>query len=239
MARILLVLSASDHWTLKDGSRHPTGYWAEEFVVPHQTFLDRGVEVTLATPGGGRPSVDEASLSPEMNDGDTAKTAELRQYLDAVGRELSSPAALEEVVGHALDFDAVYIPGGHGPMEDLPECEPLGRIIAELHEARRTVAAMCHGPAGLLSARRRDGGWLFEGRRVTAFTDAEERGVGLADKAPWLLEDRLREQGARFEVGTPWQSHVIKDGNLVTGQNPASSRSAAEETLAALGVARR
>lgn len=239
MARILLVLSASDHWTLKDGSRHPTGYWAEEFVAPHRTFLDRGVEVTLATPGGGRPSVDEASLSPEMNDGNTAKVAELRQYLDAVRSELSSPASLEEVAGRALDFDAVYIPGGHGPMEDLPGCEPLGRIIAELHEARRTVAAMCHGPAGLLSARRPDGGWLFEGRRCTAFTNAEEREVGLAEKAAWLLEDRLREEGARFEVGTSWQSHVIKDGNLVTGQNPASSQSAAEETLAALGVVRR
>lgn len=239
MARVLLVLSATDHWTLADGSRHPTGYWAEEFVVPHRTFLARGVEVLVATPGAGQPSVDEASLSPEMNGGDTSKVADLRQYLDVVGKELSSPASLEEVTGRALDFDAVYIPGGHGPMEDLPGCEPLGHIIGELHEARRIVAAMCHGPAGLLSARRPDGGWLFEGRRVTAFTDAEEREVGLAEVAPWLLEDRLRAQGARFEVGRPWQSHVIKDGNLVTGQNPASSRSAAEETLSALGVSRR
>ena len=236
MAHILLVLSASDHWTLKDGERHPTGYWAEEFVVPHRTFRDRGVEVTVATPGGGRPSVDEASLSADMNGGDEQKVARMRRYIDSVQGELAAPARLEDAAGRTGDFDAVYIPGGHGPMEDLPEDPALGRIIQELHEAGKVVAAMCHGPAGLFSARRPDGKWLFDGRRVTGFSDDEERQVGLADRARWLLEDRMRREGGRYESGPAWESFVVTDGNLITGQNPASSQAATDRTLEALGV---
>lgn len=238
MPHILLVLSASDHWTLKDGSRHPTGYWAEELVVPHRTFRERGVQMTLATPGGGRPVVDAASLDPAMNGGDEDKVAELRRYLDGIESELASPEAIEDVAGRSGDLDAVYIPGGHGPMEDLPGTVALGEIIGDLFASGRTVAAMCHGPAGLLAARRPDGAWLFTGRRVTAFTDDEERQVGLAGKAPWLLEDRLRREGARFEAGPAWEPHVVTDANLVTGQNPSSSQAAADATLRALGATR-
>lgn len=236
MAHILLVLSGSDHWTLADGSRHPTGYWAEELAVPHRTFREHGVDLTVATPAGARPVVDQASLSAEMNDGDEAKVAELRRYLDSVAAELSQPVALEELVGRAGEFDAIYLPGGHAPMEDLADNQALGQLLVDLHAGGRVVAAMCHGPAGLLAARRPDGRWLFDGRRVTGFTDEEERAVGLADNAPWLLEDRLREQGARFEAGAAWQSHVVTDGRLITGQNPASSQAAADATLDALGV---
>lgn len=236
MAHIVLVLSGSDHWTLADGSEHPTGYWAEELVVPHRIFRDHGVTLTVATPGGARPVVDQSSLSPQMNDGDEEKVAELRRYLQAIDAELAEPAALETVLARHREFDAVYIPGGHAPMEDLAQDAPLGRLITELHGSGRVVAAMCHGPAGLLAARRRDGGWLFDGRRVTGFTDDEERQVGLADGAKWLLESRLRREGGRFESGPAWQSYVVTDGNLITGQNPASSQAAAEATLAALGV---
>lgn len=236
MAHILLVLSASDHWTLSDGDRHPTGYWAEEFIVPHRTFHDRGAQVTIATPGGGRPSVDEASLSADMNGGDEEKVTQMRRYLESVQDELAAPASLEDVAGRVGDFDAVYIPGGHGPMEDLADCPPLGRILSDLHGAGKIVAAMCHGPAGLFPARRPDGAWLFEGRRVTGFSDDEERQVGLADKAPWLLEDRLRREGGRYEAGPAWESFVVVDGNLITGQNPASSQAATDRTLQALQV---
>jgi putative intracellular protease/amidase len=236
MARVLLVLSGSDHWTLADGTRHPTGYWAEEFVVPHRMFRARGVDVDIATPGGARPTVDRASLTPEMNGGDERKAGELRSYLDSISAETARPLALEEVRQRTGGYDAVYLPGGHGPMEDLPACRPLGQIITDLHDAGRLVAAMCHGPAGLLAATRDDGSWLFDGRRLTAFTNEEEQQAGLADRAPWLLETRLREHGARFDPGPAWQPHMLADGNLVTAQNPASSYAAAEQTLVALGA---
>ena len=118
-----------------------------------------------------------------MNGGDEAKVAELRRYLDGIADELATSAALEALTTRAADFDAVYIPGGHGPMEDLPDNAALGQLVVDLYDSGRVVAAMCHGPAGLLAARRPDGGWLFAGRRVTAFTDDEERQVGLADPA--------------------------------------------------------
>jgi putative intracellular protease/amidase len=234
-----MVLSGSDHWTLADGTRHPTGYWAEEMAVPHRAFRTEGVEVRIATPGGARPTVDEVSLSPEWNGGDEQKVAELRRYIDSIGDELGRPLALEDATGRVADYDALFIPGGHAPMEDLPDCAPLGRIITELHDSGRIVAAVCHGPAGLLSADRADGSWLFAGRRLTAFTNEEERLAGFADRAPWLLESRLRERGAAFEAGAPWAPHVEVDGNLVTGQNPASAQATADRTLAAVHVAQR
>jgi putative intracellular protease/amidase len=230
MARILIVLSGSDHWTLSDGTRHPTGYWAEEFVESHRAFRGAGMDVDIATPGGVQPTVDAVSLTPERAGGED-RAANLRSYLDSMAEELSSPMPIEHAHLHISDYDAVFIPGGHAPMEDLPTCEPLGAILMTLYDEGRIVAAVCHGPAGLLSARRADGSWLFAGRRLTAFTNEEERQGGLADRAPWLLETRLREQGAEFEAGPPWSAHVVIDGHLVTGQNPASSRATAESTL--------
>jgi putative intracellular protease/amidase len=233
MARILIVLSGSDHWTLSDGTRHPTGYWAEEFVEPHRVFRGAGVDVDIATPGGVRPTVDEVSLSPDRAGGEE-RAADLRRYIESLSNELAAPMSVELAAEHDSDFDVVFIPGGHGPMEDLPDCRPLGQILTDLYNAGRVVAAVCHGPAGLLSARREDGNWLFAGRRLTSFTNEEERQAGLADRAPWLLETRLREEGADFDEGPPWAPHVVVDGHLVTGQNPSSSRAAAERTLAVL-----
>jgi putative intracellular protease/amidase len=230
MARILMVLSAADHWTLADGTPHPTGLWAEEFVVPHRTFVSKDLELELASPGGRRPGIDPASLTPE-NNGD-----EMRRYLESVDVELAAPLPLDDCARRADNYDAVFIPGGHGPMEDLADDPDLGRILIELYDSRRIVAAVCHGPAGLLAAARPDGSWVFAGRRQTAFTDEEERQAGLADRAPWLLESTLRDRGAVFESGPPWQPYVVVDANLVTGQNPASSRPAAEATLEALHV---
>ena len=185
--------------------------------------------------GGVRPTVDQVSLDPQRL-GDNGKAADLRSYLDSIDAELARPMAVEKIAGNASAYDAIYIPGGHGPMEDLFRCAPLGEIITELHDAGRVVTSVCHGPAGLLPANRQDGRWLFQGRRMTAFTNEEERLAGLAPRAPWLLEDRLQEQGAVFRAGPPWQSHVVADGNLITGQNPASSRAATERTLAELEV---
>jgi putative intracellular protease/amidase len=236
MARILMVLSAADHWTLADGTPHPTGLWAEEFVVPHRAFVQNGLELELASPRGGRPSIDAASLTPEQNGGDERKVAELRRYLESVETELASPLPLDDCARRADNYDAVFVPGGHGPMEDLPDDPDLGRILTQLYDSGRIVAAVCHGPAGLLSASRPDGSWVFAGRRQTAFTDEEERQAGLADRAPWLLEGTLRDRGAVFESGPAWQPYTVVDGNLVTGQNPASSEPATEATLQALHV---
>ena len=236
MARILIVLSGSDHWTLADGTRHPTGFWAEEFVEPHRTFCQAKVDVDIATPGGVRPTVDQVSLAPDRAGG-AERAAELRRYLASLEHQLAEPLSLERAADNPGTYDAVFIPGGHGPMEDLPDCQPLGRILVDLFDTGRIVAAVCHGPAGLLAGRREDGTWLFAGRRLTAFTNEEERQAGLADRAKWLLETRLREEGADFDKGQPWNAHVVVDGLLVTGQNPASSKQAAERTLAVLAAA--
>ncbi len=173
---------------------------------------------TLASPGGRTPVVDEGSLDPgTIGEEESAKQ---RKALDALQERLASPGARDV----DLDaYDAVFVPGGHGPMEDLAVDPDLGRVLVTMLDGGKVVSSVCHGPAGLLPAKREDGSWLFEGRRLTAFTDAEEEQAGLADKAPWLLESRLRESGASFSSGEPWAPFVVVDGNLVTGQNPASS----------------
>ena len=175
MARILIVLSGSDHWTLSDGTRHPTGFWAEEFVEPHRTFRHAEVDVDIAgIPGGVRPTVDQVSLAPDRAGGEE-RAAELRSYLESLEDELAAPISVEYAADNLGNSDAVFIPGGHGPMEDLPDCLPLGRILVDLFDTGRVVAAVCHGPAGLLAGCREDGTWLFAGRRLTAFTNEEER----------------------------------------------------------------
>lgn len=230
MSSILIVLTGARHWTLKDGTEHPTGYWAEEFIESHRVFTTAGAKLTLATPGGVRPVVDEMSLAPAMNGGDEAKVAGYRAYLDEVDPFLASPRRLEDI--NPADYDAVFVPGGHGPMQDLAVNDDLGAILVTLLDSPgRVVAAVCHGPAGFLPAHRDDGSWAFAGRHLTAFTNEEETQAGFADKAPWLLENRLREAGAKFDAGAPWASHVTVDGNLVTGQNPASTADTAHRVL--------
>ncbi|MCX9191058.1 type 1 glutamine amidotransferase domain-containing protein [Carbonactinospora thermoautotrophica] len=234
MSTVLMVVSASNYWTLADGTRHPSGYWTEELVVPHRAFREGGLNVVVATPEGIAPTADPASLTPEMNGGDEAKVAEMRAYLDKISAELAKPARLEDVDPAAVD--ALFIPGGHGPMEDLARSEALGALLVRLLDDGKLVSAVCHGPAGLLSARREDGTWAFNGYRVTAFTNVEEGQVGFADKASWLLEDRLRSEGGVFEAGEPWQPYVVVDRTVVTGQNPASSEPLAAKVIDLLSV---
>lgn len=203
MTSVLIVLTGATRWSLKDGSQHPTGFWGEEFVVPHRILAGAGTDLTIATPGGRAAVVDENSLNPEANGGDTAKVADLRGYLAEVKDLLDSPARLEDI--DPADFDAVLIPGGHGPMQDLAVNEDVARILAAmLPDAGKVVASLCHGPASFMSAGNPDGSWLFKGRRLTAFTDEEERQVGLDANAVWLLEERLRHSGAQFESGPAW-----------------------------------
>lgn len=229
MKKVLMVLTGATTWELKDGTQHPTGFWAEEFTVPDRIFRTEGFHVTIATPGGVVPVADELSLAPEMNGGDLQKIAEYRSYLDGAQSNLAGAVALESI--NPADYDIVFVPGGHGPMQDLAVNADIARIYeATLDDPTKVVASLCHGPASFLPATR-DGKWLFNGRRVTAFLDEEESQAGFADKAPWLLETRLREAGAIFESGPVWGSFVVVDGNLVTGQNPASAEEAAKAVI--------
>jgi putative intracellular protease/amidase len=229
---LLVVLTGADHWTLHDGTEHPTGFWAEELVTPMEVFRDAGVDVTIATPGGVRPTVDASSLDA----GGEQQAAQLRGALDALAGELAAPIALETVSPDA--YDGVFVPGGHGPMEDLATSEELGRLVLAMLDDDKVVSAVCHGPAGLMSATRPDGSWGFAGRRLAGFTNDEETQAGLAERAPWLLETRMREAGGELERGPAWQPFAVVDDNVVTGQNPASSGEVARKTVEGLDARR-
>jgi putative intracellular protease/amidase len=232
MTKLLFAVTAADHWTLKDGSKHPTGFWAEELVESHRTFIEAGFDVVVATPGGKAPVVDEGSLSVDANGGDEAKVADQKEYLASIESTLQKPLALEEQ--KAADFDAIFVPGGHGPMEDLAVSSQFGALVSDFLDGGKLVSTVCHAPAALLPARRSDGAWAFDGYELTGFTDEEETQAGLADVAPWLLETRLRESGAKFSSGAAWGPHIVVDRNLYTGQNPASTKPLADRVVSAL-----
>ena len=234
MKSILMVLTGAKTWTMKDGTAHPTGFWAEEFIKPHKVFTDAGLEVTIATPGGVTPVVDALSLSPGMNNNDAGSVADQQAYLKQMEGVLAAPVKLEDV--QAGSYDAVFVPGGHGPMQDLAVHPTFGEFLADMLDAPdKVISAVCHGPASFLPAHRADGTWLFRGRALTGFSNEEETQATFAGNAPWLLEDRLRLAGAKFEAGPSWGVHVVTDGNLITGQNPASAEAAAVAVLKQLG----
>jgi len=237
MTKVLLVVSGAKVWTLKDGTKHPTGYWAAEFIHPHQVFTEAGYDITIATPGGVTPTVDQISLRPEFNGNDQANVDAQRKYIADLGDALAKPARLEDM--NPADFDAVYVSGGHGPMEDLADNADIGRIYAAMYpDKRKVVAADCHGVDALLPARNADGSWVFAGKRMTGFTNEEETQFGFGDKAIWLLETRLRENGADFRGGPAFTPTVVIDGNLITGQNPASAEPSAEAVVKYLADAK-
>ncbi|WP_046471399.1 type 1 glutamine amidotransferase domain-containing protein [Allosalinactinospora lopnorensis] len=230
MARILFVMTGVDHWTLADGTQHPTGYWAEEFAAPYRAFTTAGHEVVVATPGGVLPTVDTASLAPEVNGGQEAADAVAAVLESAT--ELRNPIKLEEA--DLADYTAVFYPGGHGPMEDLAVNADSGRLLTAALESGTPLGVVCHGPAALLATERPDGTSPFAGYRVTGFTNTEEAQAGLAENAEWLLQDRLTALGVRFSEAEPWAPNVVVDRTLFTGQNPASSAPLAAEILKAL-----
>jgi putative intracellular protease/amidase len=231
MAKILFVMTGVDYWTLADGTKHPTGFWAEEAVAPYTVFTKAGHEIVVATPGGVVPAVDQASLTASANGGQEAA--------DQIARTLASFTALQHPVSLADvdlgDYAAVYYPGGHGPMEDLATSAASGRLLTAALASGKPLGVVCHAPAALLAATNADGTSPFAGYRLTGFTNAEETQAGLASKAKWLLQDRLVGIGADFQEGEPWAPHVVVDRNLVTGQNPASSAPLADEVLKKLG----
>lgn len=217
-SRILIAMSAADVWERADGSLYPTGYWAEELAAPHEKFVQAGHTVDFASPGGVLQPLDQHSADPAIAGEDCAHyVAHAQQALSDLGPLLK----LEDI--DAAAYDAIVLPGGHGPVVDLHKDADLGRILISADDQNKIIGAVCHGPAALLSAVGPDGQWTFEGRRIAAFTTEEEELFGTADNAPWLQADRLAQAGARHEKGAPYQPFVLQDGNLVTGQNPASS----------------
>lgn len=224
--RVLMIVTS--HARLGDTGR-PTGLWAEELATPYYALRDAGVQVELASPAGGAVPLDPASLKPA---GENEPAVERLLADEAVQRTLQHTPRAADVDAGA--FDALFLPGGHGTMWDLPADGGVIRAVEAVWAAGKPVAAVCHGPAGLVGARRPDGQPLVQGLRVNAFTNDEEEAVGLAAVVPFALETRLRELGGRFEKAPNWQPFVLRDGQLITGQNPMSSQLVAQALLQAL-----
>ena len=225
MANILVVLTS--HNKLGDTGQ-PTGFWLEELAAPYYLFKDAGAELTLASPEGG-----PAPLDPKSDDPDAQTEATRRFKADSAANvELATTARLESLA--ARDFDAVFYPGGHGPLWDLVDNEASIRLIEEFWAANKPVSAVCHAPIALVNARDENGEFIVKGRDVTGFTNAEEEAVGLTKVVPVLVEDTMIARGARYSKVADWQSYTCQDGNLITGQNPASSEAVAKLVLAAL-----
>jgi putative intracellular protease/amidase len=220
--KILMVLTSHDR--LGDTGKK-TGFWLEELAAPYYVFKDAGAEIVLASPKGGQPPLDPKSDAP---DAQTAATVRFNEDADALAA-LAATQKLKEVVDG--EFDAVFYPGGHGPLWDLADDPDSLRLIEQTFSAGKPLAAVCHGPAVLRHARGALGEPLVKDKRVTGFSNEEEAAVGLAEVVPFSLEDELKKNGARYERGALWQSYVVTDGRLVTGQNPASSAEAAEDVL--------
>lgn len=229
MTKILIVMSAADTWRRADGSDYPTGYWAEELAAPHEVFAHAGYEVDFASPGGVLQPLDAHSADPSIAGDECERYV---QYAQEVLRDFGPLLSLAAV--RMADYAAIVLPGGHGPVVDLYQDSDLGRLLREADKADAVVGAVCHGPAGLLSATDDKGKWLYAGRRMTAFTNEEEQLFGTAEGAPWLLASTLTERGAKVTGGTAYQEFTVTDGNLFTGQNPASSGAMAREIVAHL-----
>ena len=222
--KILMVLTSHDE--LGD-TGNKTGFWLEEFAAPYYVFKDAGADVTLASPKGGQPPLDPNS------DSDDAQTDATRRFKDddAAQKALASTKVLGDV--DADGFDAIFYPGGHGPLWDLANDADSKRLIETFWASERPVGAVCHAPA-VFKDTQANGKPLVSGKRVTGFTNTEEEGVGLTEVVPFLVEDMLKENGGDYSKGDDWASYVLVDGKLVTGQNPASSEEAAKEMLALL-----
>ena len=219
---VLMVLTSHDQ--LGD-TGHKTGFWLEEFAAPYYVLKDAGAKLTLASPKGGQPPLDPKSDAP---DSQTAATQRFKQ--DAAAQAaLASTVPLSTV--KAADYDAVFYPGGHGPLWDLAEDKDSIALIEALHAAGKPVAAVCHAPGVLRHVKSSDGQPLVKDKKVTGFTNSEEEAVGLTKVVPFLVEDMLKENGGIYSKGADWAAYVLTDGILITGQNPASSEAAAQALL--------
>ena len=222
---ILFVVTSHDK--LGDTGKK-TGFWVEEFANPYYTLLDKGATITIATPKGGAAPIDPSSESP-----DATTDATTRFYKDEVAKEsIANTKVLADM--NADDFDAVFYPGGHGPLWDLANDATSIALIEKFNSQEKPVAFVCHAPAALKSVKNADGTPLVKGKKVTGFTNTEEAAVGLSEVVPFLVEDMLTKNGGIYSKKEDWAAYAIQDGNLITGQNPASSELVAEKLLESL-----
>ena len=221
---ILMVLTSHDK--LGDTGKK-TGFWLEEFAAPYYAFIDAGVNVTLASPAGGQPPLDPSS---DTEDNQTKDTKRFKEDSDAQ-KDLANTKKLADM--KAEDFDSVFYPGGHGPLWDLAVDKNSINLIETFVKQDKPVAFVCHSPAALKNVKI-DGEYLVKGKTVTGFSNSEEDAVGLTDVVPFLVEDALKTNGANYEKAADWESFVVEDGLLITGQNPASSEETAKRLISKL-----
>ena len=221
---ILMVLTSHDK--LGDTGKK-TGFWLEEFAAPYYAFIDAGVNVTLASPAGGQPPLDPSS---DTEDNQTKDTKRFKEDSDAQ-KHLANTKKLADM--KAEDFDSVFYPGGHGPLWDLAVDKNSINLIETFVKQDKPVAFVCHSPAALKNVKI-DGEYLVKGKTVTGFSNSEEDAVGLTDVVPFLVEDALKANGGSYEKAADWESFVVEDGLLITGQNPASSEEAAKRLITKL-----
>ncbi len=222
---ILMVLTSHDKL---GNTGKKTGFWLEEFAAPYYVFKDAGANITVVSPAGGQPPLDPSSDTPDAQTDDT--------------RRFKGDTAAQDVLAHTgklsgvsgEDFDALFYPGGHGPLWDLAEDTHSIKLIESMAAAGKTISAVCHAPGVFKNAKAADGSLLVKGKKVTGFTNTEEAAVKLTDIVPFLVEDMLTKNGGVYSKGADWQSYVVTDGKLITGQNPASSAAAAKAVLGQL-----
>jgi len=220
--KIAMILTSHDQL---GNTGHKTGFWLEEFASPYYTFVDAGADITLASPKGGQPPLD-----PKSDDPSAQTQATKRFKADAVAQQaLAHTVTLDTI--KAEDFDAVFYPGGHGPLWDLAEDTKSISLIEDTFAAGKPLALVCHAPGVLRHTKAPNGEPLVKGKDVAGFTNTEEEAVQLTKVVPFLVEDMLKENGGNYSKGADWQPYVVSAGNLITGQNPASSEKAAEELL--------
>jgi putative intracellular protease/amidase len=226
--KILMVLTSHDRL---GNTGKKTGFWLEEFAAPYYTFKDAGASITLASPLGGQPPLDPKSDTPDSQTKDTQRF----KADPATQSALASTLKLSEVAEKG-DFDAVFYPGGHGPLWDLVEDASSIALIEATLAAGKPIALVCHAPGVLRRVKSANGDPVVQGKAVTGFTNTEEQAAGLTEIVPFLVENMLRTNGGNYSKVADWQPHVVKDGLLITGQNPASSASAAKELLEQLSL---
>jgi putative intracellular protease/amidase len=220
--KVLFVLTSHDKL---GNTGQLTGSWIEEFATPYYYFLDKGIEIVIATPKGG-----QAPIDPKSNEPSFQTTSTKRFYKDAKAQlALSSTIKLANVTDQI--FDAVFYPGGHGPMWDLSSDINSIKLIQSFYNSNKPIAFVCHAPAALVNVKDKTGKYLIAGKNLTAFADTEESAVQLSDVVPFSLENKLKERGAKYTKGADWSSYVLEDGLLITGQNPQSSEEVATKLL--------
>ena len=224
--KILIVVTSH---AVMGNSGESTGLWLEELTTPYYAFVDAGVDVTVASIQGGAVPIAPDSKKPVGEN-----TASVERFLqDKTVREaINNTLAIAKI--NAEGYDAIFLPGGHGTMWDLPTSQPLANIISQAYAQDKVVAAVCHGTAGLIGATKPDGSPLVDGLQISSFTNSEEDAVGLSDTVPFMLETKLRELGANFQGASNFEPFAVADGNLITGQNPSSSLLVANKVLEAL-----